>query len=111
MKQPTFEEYTRPVQTLKNGKTFVVAEQLAETRRQYELTRRTYNLMRKNSRGRTLTIYAGSEPRTRAQGKYTISDWQWMQDRSPQEIADRYGISAKQAYGVKHYVRQQFSVG
>lgn len=110
MREPAFEEYTTPIQRLRNGKHFIVADMLAQTRQQYELTRRTYNLLRKTQAGRAKTVYAGTGRAPSKNTKYTREDWQWMRDRSAQEIAERYNISATQAYGVKHYVRRQYSV-
>ena len=105
MKAPTFEEYTKPIQELKNGKTFVVAEQLALSRRQYQNTRELYNL-RKLQRNPNNIVVAR---RRTNNNKYSEQDWQWARNKTKEQVAEHYKVTLAQAYCILQYLRLKYS--
>lgn len=114
MAEPKFEEYTQPVQTLANGKTFVVRDQLAQTRQRYLETRTIYNLSQRTQKDTPRIIKAPLKSRSgRPPGpepKYTPEDCAWILAHTIEEVALRYGITRQQVYAIRFYARRLIRV-
>lgn len=102
-------DYGAPVQTLKNGKTFVIAEVLAETEQKYKKTKRLFNLMQQNGKGNPYELSIGKPRRMAASGvvtKYSKEEAVWMDQHTAKEIAERFDVPVKRAYNLKYYAKK-----
>lgn len=87
------EEWERPVETLKNGKTFHVETLLTSASTRYRKTKRNYNLGQP-------TVKIVIPPPVR----YTVEDATFMFNSTLEQICERYNCSHDHAQRLKYYV-------
>jgi len=88
---------------LKDGRLFTASPLLDRARESYKETRSTYSL-NKSTRKMVASAQFGNQ-RGRPP-KYSYDDSVWMQDKSPQEIANKFNLTRSKANAIKHYVRK-----
>jgi|LakMenEpi03Aug12_release.lakeMendotaPanAssembly.Ray.scaffolds.fasta_scaffold280308_3 hypothetical protein len=98
-------DYGAPIQQLKNGKTLNVSELLDHATEVYQNTRRNYRLSQTNNVMREL-----ASTRKPHCYKYTREEAIWISQHKPHEVAQRYGLSLRQAYTTRYYVRNVYGL-
>ena len=94
--------------SLPDGRTYPRQQLLTEAMQSYETSRRTYNLARKNQgNGHPRQVYSGRLKTA----KYTQSDAVWAANNTVAAMAERYGVSLAQAYGIRSYLRRMYGDG
>ena len=94
------EEWERPEETLRNGKTFDVEQALRLSEQRYRETRVMYNLVR----GRAVTKIAKTTQVRRRSHKYTLEDAEFISSAELDQIQQRYNCTLTRARYLKYYV-------
>lgn len=92
------EEWERPEETLRNGKTFNVHQELLRADQQYRDTRIFINLQKTNRAG------MAAPRRTTRSRKYTEDQARWISQASLAEIEQEYQCDLVRARYLKYYV-------
>jgi hypothetical protein len=97
------EEWERRQETLRNGKTFDVQQQLRESDQQYRQTRILYNVLTPEPQQRRRAI----PPRQR---RYTVEDAEFIARAELTEIQTRFNCDLKRAQYLKYQVPRQYGL-
>jgi hypothetical protein len=93
---------------LPDGRSYPTRQLLNQTSETYQNTRRTYNLKRINAtNGRPRQVSSGRPNKS----KYNREDAVWAHNQSTAAIAEKFGITRSQAYGIKYYLKQRYGNG
>ena len=94
--------------SLPDGRTYPRQQLLTEAIQKYETSRRTYNLAKKNQgTGHPRQVYSGRLKTA----KYTQSDARWAANNTVAAMAEQYGVTLAQAYGIRSYLRRMYGDG
>ena len=89
----------------KTGAQYNTLALLDQARETYRTTRKSYSLNKRSG-----TLVESKKTLKVSHHKYSRDDAIWMQDKTPQQIADKFDITVKQANGIKHYCRTFYNL-